>query len=96
MDLVHRPFSGLQHRDAVLRVADSLLVPPNLGTHLLADAQAGGVVGSAVDAEAAGELLQHLAHLQPGDGQVALRIDRSNVGCDLHSHWCCPPNVAPP
>ena len=41
--------------------------------------EAGGVVGSAVDAVTAGELLQRLRHLALSRGQVAVRVDGVGV-----------------
>ena len=50
--LVQRALSRLHQRDAVLRVALGLGEAADLATQLLADRQAGGVVGRAVDAVA--------------------------------------------
>ena len=88
VDFVQGAFSRLQHRDAVLGVAHGLGVAADLGAHLFANAEAGGVVGGAVDAVAAGELLQHLPHLQRRVGEVALRVERSNVRRYLKTHGC--------
>ena len=53
-------FRRLDERDAVLRVALRLSQAADLTAHLLADREAGGVVGRTVDAIAAGELLHRL------------------------------------
>ena len=58
--LGQRTFRGLDERDAVLRVALRLSQATDLTAHLLADREAGGVVGRTVDAVAAGELLHRL------------------------------------
>ena len=79
MDLVHGAFSGLKHGDAILGVADTLCVATDLGAHFFADAEAGGVVGGAVDAVAAGELLEHFAELHAADAEVALSVQRGDV-----------------
>ena len=57
VDLVQRTFSGLHHRDAVLRVALGLSETVDLAGQLLADREAGGVVSCAVDAQARGQTL---------------------------------------
>ena len=51
--LVQRAFRRLHERDAVLGVAAGLGGAADLGAHALRDGQAGGVVGGAVDAQAA-------------------------------------------
>ena len=52
MHLGQGAFSGLHEGDGVLRVALSLVEPADLGAQLLADREAGGVIGGAVDPEA--------------------------------------------
>ena len=52
MDLGERPLGRLHHRDAVLGVALSLAEAADLRAHALGDAEAGGVVATAVDAVA--------------------------------------------
>ena len=69
MDFVEGAFSGLDHADAVLRVSLSLVESGDLGLQLLADGQTRGVVGGAVDPQAARELLDAL-------GEVAAVADR--------------------
>ena len=61
VDLVEVALRGLHHRDAVLDVALRLGEAADLAAHLLGDAEAGGVVGRAVDAEAGREPLHRLA-----------------------------------
>ena len=58
--LGERAFRRLDERDAVLGVALRLGEAADLTAHLLGDREAGGVVGGAVDAVAAGELLHRL------------------------------------
>ena len=76
VDFVHCAFSGLNHRNAVVGVADGLRVTANLGSHLLANSEACRVVRGTVDAETAGQLLEHLAHFHGRSGEVALGVHR--------------------
>ena len=57
MDLGQGALSGLHQRDAVLGVVLSLVQTGNLGAHLFADGETGGVVTGAVDLVAGGQLL---------------------------------------
>ena len=84
-------FSGLHDGDAVLGVADGDLEATDLRAQALGDREAGSVVRSAVDAEAAGELLEGLGHLVLRDGQVAVRVDRRDVLVDPKTHGDVPP-----
>ncbi len=61
VDFVQRAFTDLDHRDPVLGVAHGLVEAADLAAELLADDEAGCVVGCAVDAQAARELLDALA-----------------------------------
>src|SRR4029453_16311518 len=79
-------FSRLHDRDAVLGVADGNLQATDLRAQALGDGQTGGVVGRAVDAETRGELLERLAHLAVGDGQVAVSVERRDVVVDAQTH----------
>src|SRR5204863_2572036 len=84
--LVQRAFTGLQHADAVLGVLHALLEPADLGTQLLADAQAGGVVGSPVDAEAARQLLEAAGQVVLRFREMAISIHRLHVLIDAETH----------
>jgi len=84
--LTQRAFSGLNHGDAVLAVSRALLQAADERPHLLADRQAGRVIGGPVDALAAGQLLQRLAQLAARDREVSLRVNRHDVGVDDHCH----------
>src|SRR3954463_358142 len=94
--LGERTFSGLHDRDAVLGVADGDLEATDLRAQALGDGEAGRVVGGTVDAEAGGELLQRLAHLAVGDGQVAVRVERRDVVVDAQTHDVPPWTGFPP
>jgi hypothetical protein len=84
--LGERTFRRLHDADAVLGVADGDLEATDLRAQALGDGQTGGVVGRAVDTEAGGQLLQRLAHLAVGDGQVAVRVERRDVVVDAQTH----------
>ena len=86
MDLGQCAFSGLDDGDAVLGVALGNSEARDLRAQALGDGQAGSVVGSTVDAEAAGELLQGLAQVVLRVGQGAESVVRRGVGIDLHTH----------
>src|SRR6266849_1099634 len=78
--LGERAFTGLNERDRVLRVARSLVESTDLRMQLLADREAGGVVGGAVDAEARGQALHRgRQHLLRAD-EVAVGVVRLDVG----------------
>ncbi len=88
-DVVHlaqRAFSGLEHGDAVLGVALALPHATDLGAHLLGDREPGRVISGAVHAHAAGELLEQATQGPVRGAQVALRVQRRNVGVDLQRH----------
>ena len=70
VDFGQRAFSGLDHRDAVLGVSLGLVEARDLRLQLLADGEAGRVVGGTVDAETARQLLDALGEV----AAVALRF----------------------
>ena len=72
VDLVEVALGGLHHGDAVLDVLLGLREAADLRPHRLGDAEAGGVVGRAVDAVAGGETFHRLRDL----GRVGLEIPR--------------------
>jgi hypothetical protein len=76
---------------AFCALALAVLRPVTCAAQLLADGQAGGVVGSAVDAEARGQLLEALAHLAVGDVQAAVGVHRGRVLVDAKTHGAFPP-----
>ena len=81
-DFVRRAFSGLDHRDAVIGVAHCLVKTADLGSHFVADGQAGSVVGSGVDALASGQLFHGLAQRTVVHGQGVLCNQGFGVGVD--------------
>src|SRR5262249_21356507 len=84
--LGQRTFSGLHHRDAVLRIALRLSQTTDLATHLLGDPEAGGVIGRAVDAIAAGELLHRLRGLGRRRVELTVGVERLDVVLDTKAH----------
>ena len=85
--LVERAFRRLDERDAVLGVAAGLGGAADLGAHALRDGQAGGVVGGAVDAQAADESFSiDFDIADRGHGQVAVGVERLDVGVDAKGH----------
>src|SRR5690606_35385704 len=101
VDLAQRAFRGLHDRDAVLRVAGGDLEASDLRTQALRDGEPGRVVSRTVDPEAARELLERLVQVALRGGQVAVRVERADVGVDLHTHcdssmmwvYCAGPSV---
>jgi len=86
LHLVHRAFRRLHQRDRVLRVPLSLGETADLGLQLLADREAGGVVGRAVDAIAGAEALHRLRQLVRRADEVAVRTHRSDVRLNAQGH----------
>ena len=86
VNLGHRAFGGLYHRDAVLRVSGRLPHTADLRAQTLGNRKPCRVVGCAVDAQTTGQALQRPAHLHPGDAQVTLSVDRRDVRVDEHTH----------
>jgi hypothetical protein len=84
--LVHRAFSGLHDRDAVLSVADGDLEATDLRPQALGDAQAGGVVGGPVDADARGQRLEALRHLPVRHREVPVGVHGRDVLVDTETH----------
>src|SRR5690606_995639 len=71
-----------RQRDAVVGVAGGLVHAADLGGEALADGEAGGVVLGAVDAQARRQALDGGAEVGAVGGQVALRVERHDVGID--------------
>ena len=86
VDLGQGTFCRLHDGDAILGVANGDLEATDLRTHALADAEASGVVSSAVDAESARQLLQALRHLSVRDVQVAVGVGCCGVLIDTKTH----------
>src|SRR3712207_9427136 len=78
------PYTTL-FRSAVLDVALVLAEAADLGAHLLADGEAGGVVSSTVDAVARGQALHRLGHCRADARQVAMRVVRLDVRSEEHT-----------
>ena len=90
MDLGQRTLSRLDERDAVLGVALGLVETADLTLQLLADGEAGGVVGRTVDAEAGAEALHRLARTIARGGEVTLSVERLDVRVDAKGHASSP------
>ncbi len=73
--LVHRAFSGLDHRDAVRSVPGRLSQSTDVRFQAFTDGQASSVITSAVDTQTRAQLFH--AFLERGGGlrQVALRVE---------------------
>ncbi len=84
MDLGQRALGGLHQGDAVLGVLLGGLQPGDLSTHLLGNGQTGGIVTSAVDLVAGGELLQVLLHGVDIVGIVAVGVHGHDIVLDPH------------
>ena len=84
--LGHRALTSLHQRHRVLRVALSLVEATDLGAQLLADRQAGGVVGGAVDPVAGRQPLHRLGKRRARAHQVAVRVERLDVVLDPKGH----------
>src|SRR4051812_44290154 len=85
-DLVEGTLSRLDERDAVLGVALRLIDAADLRTHLLADREAGRVIGGTVDAVAGGKLLHRLGSVRRDRHQVAMRVERLDVVLNTKAH----------
>ena len=70
----------------VLRVALGLVEAADLGAQLLADREAGGVVGGAVDPVARGEPLHRLRQLRRGADELTVGVERLDVVLDAKRH----------
>jgi hypothetical protein len=81
-----RAFRGLSQRDAVIGIADGHVHPSNLGAHALGDGQAGGIVLGAVDAQTRRQALHGGGQRGRRAREVALRVERNDVGIDGHRH----------
>src|SRR5439155_14219521 len=86
VDFVQRAFSGLDERDTVLGIPLSLAETLDLRPHLLRDAQASSVVASAVDAQAARQLLDALRVRGRREAEITLRVEGLDVRVDSHTH----------
>jgi hypothetical protein len=72
----------LHERDRVLGVALGLIEARDLTLQLLADGESGRVVSRTVDAVARAEALHRLGELLARPDEVAMRIERLDVGVD--------------
>ena len=86
MDLSQGALGGLYQGDTVLGVVLGLVQAGDLGAHLLGDRQTGGVVASAVDLVARGQLLQVLGQGGGIVGVVAVGVHSHYIVLDSHSN----------
>ncbi len=91
MHLVESTLSGLDERDAVLRIALRLVETTDLRAHLLGDGEPGGVVRGTVDAVARRQLLHRLGSLGRRAGQLTMGVERLNVVLDTKPHCLITP-----
>ena len=82
MDLGERALRRLDERDRVLGVALGLREAADLSAQLLADGESGRVVCRSIDAVTRGEALHGLAELLARVGELAMRVERLDVGVD--------------
>jgi hypothetical protein len=86
VDLGQRALGGLDQRHRVLHVALGLLEAGDLAAETLADREAGGVIGGAVDPVAAGEALHRTSKATLGHREVAVRVERLDVVLNAKGH----------
>jgi hypothetical protein len=86
VNLVQRTFCGLHEADRVLRVALSLAQALDLATQLLADSEAGGVIGGTVDTQAGAKALHRLRGLVARADELAVGVERLDVAVDAKGH----------
>ena len=96
MYFVQVAFSGLDKGNAVLRVGGSGFKTGDLGLHLLADGQTGGVITGAVDSETRRQFFQRLRNCAVVHAQLPVSVERHCVSSYDHSHdntsmWPCFP-----
>ena len=88
--LAQRAFCRLCQRDAVVGIAGSHSQATHLGAHAFGDGQTGGIVLGAVDTQARRQALHGSGQRATRQTQVALGVDRSDVGVDGHGHDAIP------
>src|SRR3954454_24432815 len=86
VDLVQRTLSGLHEADRVLSVALGLAQATNLTTKLLANGEAGRVVGCPVDAITRAEALHRLARATARADKLTVGVERLDVAVDTKGH----------
>src|SRR5690606_30401498 len=83
-------FGRLRRRNAVVGVTHGDSHAARLGVHLFSNRQTGGVVLGAVDAQAGREALQGDVQGTLRGIQIALSVQRSDVGIDDGGHFSTP------
>src|SRR5919112_280039 len=86
VNLAERTLRSLHEADRVLRVALSLRQTADLATQLLADRQAGSVVGRTVDARAGAQALHRLLDVVARGRQLTVSVERLDVVVDAKGH----------
>ena len=81
---------GLDHVDAVLRVADSLVQALDLASHLLGNCETCCVIACAIDSVARRKLFRRLLHACYVCVQLVVRVDRVHVVLYYHSRGFYP------
>ena len=75
-------FCGLGQRNPIIGIARGHRQTTHLGAHALGNGQASGIVFGAIDAQTRGQALHRRSQRAAGQGQVALGVDRDDVGVD--------------
>src|SRR5581483_11734388 len=86
LNVVHRAFSGLHHRDGVADVTAGLVEAVDLGGEALADRVARGVIGRVVDTKPGRQTLHRRGHRITGGEQVGVRLHRGDVRENRERH----------
>jgi hypothetical protein len=86
VDLGEGTLSGLDERNAILRVPLSLIQAGDLSAHLLRDGEAGRVIGGTVDPVARRQLLHRLGRVRRRSRQVAVGVESLDVVLDAEGH----------
>ena len=75
-------FSGLGQGDGVIGIADGHIHATRLGVHAFGNSQSSGIVLGAVDAHPGGQALHRRSEGHRRRRQIALSIQRRNIGID--------------
>ena len=88
--LAQSTFSGLRQRNAIIGIACGHSQAAGLRLHALRDRQASRIVLGAVHAQARRQALHGSSQRTARQAQIALRVDRYNIGINGHCHFLFP------